>query len=351
MLLGIEIGGTKLQLGVGAGDGSPLVALDRHTVEPAGGAVGILARLESATAALLQRFPIKRIGVGFGGPVDSAAGRIIRSHQIEGWHDFPLCDWFQRMFGVAAVLGNDCDVAGLAEARFGAGRGRRVVFYMTIGSGIGGGLVIDDEIHRGHGIAAAEIGHLRPGLHADRPDETVESLASGWGIAAAAQSRLADPIYHPFPSLREKDAAARPDELRRRIVEVEEVAEEFAADLLDRADGKLDQVTAKLVSQAASEGNQLALDVLNHACQVLGWAIAQVITLLSPDVVVVGGGVSQIGESLLFAPLRTEVERYVFPPLLRSYEILPSQLGEEVVVHGALALAGAPTEANHGLHS
>ena len=94
MLLGIEIGGTKLQLGVGAGDGSPLVALDRHTVEPAGGAVGILARLESATAALLQRFPIKRIGVGFGGPVDSTVGRIIRSHQIEGWHDFPLCDWF-----------------------------------------------------------------------------------------------------------------------------------------------------------------------------------------------------------------------------------------------------------------
>ena len=176
---------------------------------------------------------------------------------------------------------------------------------MTIGSGIGGGLVIDGQIHHGHGIAAAEIGHLRPGLHADRPDETVESLASGWGIAAAAQSRLADPIYHPFPSLREKDAAARPDELRRRIVEVEEVAEEFAADLLDRADGKLDQVTAKLVAQAASEGNQLALDVLNHACQVLGWAIAQVITLLSPDVVVIGGGVSQIGESLLlflFAP-------------------------------------------------
>jgi glucokinase len=341
LLLGIEIGGTKLQLGVGAGDGSPLVALDRHTVDPSGGAVGILARIESATAALLQRYPIKRIGIGFGGPVDSAAGRIIRSYQIEGWHDFPLGDWFERTFGLSAVMGNDCDVAGLAEARFGAGRGRRVVFYMTIGSGIGGGLAIDGQIHRGHGVAAAEIGHLRPGLHADRPDVTVESLASGWGIAAAAQSRLADPIYCPFPSLREEGFAARPDELRRRIVEDEQVAEEFAADLLNRADDKLDQVTAKLVAQAASEGNQLALDVLNHACEVLGWAIAQVITLLSPDVIVVGGGVSQIGESLLFAPLRIEVERYVFPPLLRTYEVLPSQLGEEVVVHGALALAAA----------
>jgi glucokinase len=339
MFLGIEIGGTKLQLGVGAGDGSSLVALDRHEVEPAGGAVGILAQVESATAALLRRHSIKRIGIGFGGPVDSAAGRIIRSHQIEGWHDFPMVDWFQRTFGLPAVLGNDCDVAGLAEARFGAGRGRRVVFYMTIGSGIGGGLIIDQQIYRGRGIAAAEIGHLRPGLHADRPDQTVESLASGWGISAAAQSRLADPIYHPFASLRDETGSTRPDELRQRMIDVEEVAEEFAADLLSRADGMLDQVTAKLVAQAATDGNQIALDVLNHSCQVLGWAIAQAITLLSPDVVVIGGGVSQIGESLLFAPLRSEVERYVFPPLLRSYEILHAQLGEEVVVHGALALA------------
>ncbi len=341
MFLGIEIGGTKLQFGVGAGDGSPPVALDRHQVDPAAGAVGILSRIESATAALLQRHRIERVGIGFGGPVDSLAGRIIRSHQIEGWHDFPLVDWFQRTFGVEAVLGNDCDSAGLAEARFGAGRGRRVVFYVTIGSGIGGGFIVDGQVYRGHGIAAAEIGHLRPGLHADRPDMTVESLASGWGIAAAAQSRLADPIYHPFSSLREHDVSARPDELRQRFEEEEQVAEEFATDLLNRAGGKLDQVTGKVVAQAAGDGNQLALDVLNHACQVLGWAIAQIITLLSPDVVVVGGGVSQIGESLLFAPLRTEVERYVFPPLLRSYEIVPSQLGEDVVVQGALALAAA----------
>ncbi len=117
------------------------------------------------------------------------------------------------------------------------------------------------------------------------------------------------------------------------------MTEEFAADLLDRADGRLDQVTAKLVAEAAGDGNQVALEILQHACQVLGWAMAQVITLLSPDVIVVGGGVPQIGESLFFAPLRAEVERYVIPPLLRSYEIAPAGLGEQVVVHGALALA------------
>ena len=109
----------------------------------------------------------------------------------------------QRTFGMPTAVGNDCDVAGLAEARFGAGRGRRVLFYVTVGSGIGGGLIVDGQIYRGNGVAAAEIGHLRPGLHADRPDETVESMASGWGIAAAAQSRLAEPMLHPLPPLGE----------------------------------------------------------------------------------------------------------------------------------------------------
>ncbi len=339
MLLGLEIGGTKLQLGVGAGDGSPLVALERFSVDPASGAVGILARIESATAAIVQRFPISRVGIGFGGPVDPDRGRIIRSHQIEGWHDFPLGDWFKRSFGLDVVLGNDCDVAGLAEARFGAGAGRRVVLYVTVGSGIGGGLALDGKIYRGSGVAATEIGHLRPGLHADRPDETVESLASGWGIASAAQERLLEPYAHSFKPLRDGMGSSSREAVQQRLREAEEVNSEFAADLLARAGGKADSVTAKLVAQAAGDGNQIALDVLSNACQALGWAIAQAITLLAPQVIVIGGGVSQIGEALFFAPLRTEVERYVFPPLLRSYEIVPAALGEEVVVHGALALA------------
>lgn len=339
MFLGIEIGGTKLQLGVGAGGGAAPVALERLTVDPAYGAVGILSQVESTTTALVQRWPITAVGIGFGGPVDAARGRIIRSHQIEGWQDFPLVDWFARSFNLPAALGNDCDVAGLAEARFGAGRGRRVVLYVTVGSGIGGGLIIDGRIHHGGGMAAAEIGHLRPGLNADRPDDTVESLASGWGIAAAAQSRLSEPVTHTFSHLRTTTRSTNRDDIRRRLEEVEEVAEEFATDLLNRADGKLDGITAKLVGQAAGDGNQLALEVLGHATQALGWAIAQAITLVSPHVVVAGGGVPQLGEPLFFSPLRAQVERYVFPPLLRSYEIVGAALGEEVVVHGALELA------------
>jgi glucokinase len=344
MFLGIEIGGTKLQIGVGAGDGSQPVALSLLDIEPAAGAVGILSRIESEATALIARFPVRRIGIGFGGPIDPTTGRIIRSHQIEGWHYFPLAEWCQRTFKLPAVVGNDCDVAGLAEARFGAGRGRRVVFFVTVGSGVGGGLAVDGQIYRGSGLAAAEIGHLRPGLHAERPDDTVESMASGWGIAAAAQARLAEPMLHPFPPLGEPIDTGRHDPLRRRLMDVEEATEEFASDLLARADGKLDHVTAKLVAQAAGDGNQLAIEILQNACGVLGWAVAQMITLMAPQAVVVGGGVSQIGEPLFFAPLRSAVERYVFPPLLRSYEILPAALGEQVVLHGALALAATAAE-------
>src|SRR5262249_40157506 len=149
----------------------------------------ILARIEAAGTALVARYRPHAIGVGFGGPVDPERGRLIKSHQIEGWQDFPLVEWVQKAFGLPVALGNDADLAGLAEARFGAGSGRNPVFYVTVGTGIGGGFIVDGRVFRGSGLGAAEIGHLRPGLHADRPEETIESIASGWGIAAAAQAQ------------------------------------------------------------------------------------------------------------------------------------------------------------------
>jgi glucokinase len=109
--------------------------------------------------------------------------------------------------------------------------------------------------------------------------------------------------------------------------------------LIRRAGGDILRLTARHVGLAAAEGNRTAVAVLAQSCGVLGWAIAQTITLLAPEVVVLGGGVSLLGEELFLAPLRRAVERYVFPPLLGTYRIVPAALGEAVVVHGALALA------------
>ena len=110
---------------------------------------------------------------------------------------------------------------------------------------------------------------------------------------------------------------------------------------MDRCSGDVEQLTAKVIAQAAAEGNEVARDVMQHACDALGLAIAQAITLVAPEVVIVGGGVTLVGEQMFFAPLRRAVDRFVFPPLAGSFSILPARLGELVVVHGALALAAS----------
>lgn len=339
MFLGIEIGGTKLQLGVSRGDRAELVALERLDIDAKRGAAGILGQIEQAAPMLIERHHVERIGIGFGGPVDSTLGRVMKSHQVSGWENIPIGPWCRETFGVPTVLGNDCDVAALAEAKFGAARGAGSVFYVTVGTGVGGGFVVNGKLHGLGRPAVAEIGHLRPGLHDDRPELTVESLCSGWGITAAAQARITGQVSRSLETVRRAGEGATPVEFRSRLVLAEETNEEYKSDLLARAGGDAEQLTGKMVAQAAAEGNEIARDVLDHACQVLGWAIAQMITLLAPEVVVIGGGVSLIGEQFFFAPVRAAVDRYVFPPLAGSFRIAPAALGELAVVHGALAIA------------
>lgn len=339
MFLGIEIGGTKLQLGVGDGVSGKLAALERCEFDARRGAAGILEQIERTASALMQRHKIERIGYGFGGPIDGATGVVHKSHQVAGWDGFPLGAWTRETLQRPVVLGNDCDAAALAEAKWGAGRGKGSLFYVTVGTGIGGGFVINGKLHGIGRPAVAEIGHLRPGLHADQPDATVESLAAGPGLTSAAQARLSGIVDASLEMLQNQKGAGQAIDIRSLLSHAREAEREYLADLWDRCGGDPDALTAKHVAQAAAEGNEVARDVLKHGVQALGWAIAQVITLLAPEVVAVGGGVSLIGDAFFFTPLREEVARYVFPPLADAYEISPAQLGEEVVVHGALAFA------------
>ena len=188
--LGIEIGGTKLQIGVGADDGV-LAGLWRGNVDAAAGPEGIRRQITRAVPELLAKANIDRsqlqgVGIGFGGPVDDATRTVIKSHQIEGWDGFPLADWVSEVMGLPAALGNDADVAGLAEALHGAGKGLSPIFYITIGSGIGGGFIIDGEIYRGVGRGAAEIGHLVVDYAFDAP-LILEETSSGWAIDSQAR--------------------------------------------------------------------------------------------------------------------------------------------------------------------
>ena len=153
------------------------------------------------------------------------------------------------------------------------------------------------------------------------PQRIVAELAR---VQEAAPSPLADANQPPValaPATAAASEAADRDDLRQR------------------AGGQAEQLNARLLAEAASARNALAVSILRDGCRVLGWAIAQTITLLAPEVVVVGGGVSLMGETLFFAPLRAAVRQYIFPPLADSYTIVPAALGELVVVHGAIALA------------
>jgi glucokinase len=313
MFLGIEIGGTKLQMGVGAGDGV-LAGLWRGTVDVAAGPEGIRQRITAAVPELLARSGIDRsrlrgAGIGFGGPVDDRTHTVIKSHQIAGWDNFPLADWVSDVVGLPAVLGNDADVAGLAEALVGAGKGLSPIFYITIGSGIGGGLIINGEIYRGCGRGAAEIGHLTvPTVSTVLQLGLLEEQASGWAIGQHALHGV------------------NPEVFRQSL-------------LYQYVDGQQDRITARHVALAAGRGDLLARYLLQSSWESLAFGICQAIALLGPRRIIIGGGVSLIGEELLFEPLRRLVADRVFPPFADCYDIVPATLGEEVVVHGALTLA------------
>ena len=208
MFLGIEIGGTKLQFGVGLAENGMLTALERANVQPANGAEGIRRQIVEIAGPLVRQYGVRAIGIGFGGPVDLAAGRIVKSHHVAGWDGFPLAGWCHETFGLPSSLANDSDMAGLGEARFGGGRGKKVVFYTNVGTGIGGALVIGGRVYVGGAGIASELGHLRPGTQADSPRQIVELAASGWAIADAARAdaRLASEL--------ERRTVARPSRLR-----------------------------------------------------------------------------------------------------------------------------------------
>ncbi len=200
LFLGVEIGGTKLQLGLGRGDGA-ILALGRSTVDPRRGGEGIRDQLAKSVDPLLReinatlRRPLRDRDRSFGGPVDADRAVVTVSNQVSGWRGFPLGDWARETFGVSALsLRNDAHAAALAESRWGAGIGFSPLLYVTIGSGIGGGLVVDGKIYGGSGAGAVEIGHLlvpNSPVGAEDPllgfDE-LERIASGWSIGRAADA-------------------------------------------------------------------------------------------------------------------------------------------------------------------
>lgn len=297
--LGIEIGGTKLQLVAGDAD-ARITARVRLNVDQARGGAGIREQIQAALPALLEQAQPAGIGVGFGGPVDSATGQICCSHQIEGWSEFPLGDWLRGLTGLPVRVDNDANTAALGEALCGAGRGHNPVFYVTLGSGVGGGLVVDGRIYHGAKPGEAEIGHVR----LDRSGVIVEERCSGWAV-----------------DRRIRDACAREPQ-----------------SALTRLTANLTSGHARALVPALAQDDALARQILAEVADDLAFGLSHVTQLMHPEIIVLGGGLSLVGEPLR-AAVAAALRRYVMEAFAPGPRVVLAGLGEDAVPVGALLLA------------
>jgi len=311
-VIGVEIGGTKLQVALGDADGNVIAC--RRGAAPAGGALAILEWFARELPVLLEQErmsvrTVKHIGVGFGGPVETATGTVLASHQVQGWNGFKLSAWFEERFGIETKVFNDANAAGWAEYRLGAGRGTRHFMYSNVGSGIGGALVIDGKLHDGQGLGASEVGHTYVPDWLGRPGEArkLEDLCSGWAIERRVRAGGDPPPHTPLGEL---------------------------------SHGRAAEITCAMLGEAARLGDARAQEEIERVARTMGLALANAVTLFHPERIALGGGVSLIG-GVLLDPVRRWANHYVFGPFRDRFEIVQCALGESVVLVGSMLLAGA----------
>ncbi len=297
--IGIEIGGTKLQLVIA--DAS-LIIKDKVClqVNQKKGAEGIQQQIEKGIYKLKTGKRLSAIGVGFGGPINSRTGTIITSHQIEGWNGFNLKAWLQQISGVPAYIDNDANVAALGEAVHGTGSNYNIVFYMTIGSGIGGGLVIERQIYHGALPGEVEIGHVR----LNKNGETLEALCSGWAVDKKIRSAV----------------LAEPQSLLAELV------------------GNVTTGEARFLKTAVEKGDHTAIKIIKDTANDLAFALSHVVHLFHPEIIIIGGGLSLIGQQLS-NEISAVLSKYILKSFLPAPQIKFASLGEMVVPEGALELA------------
>jgi glucokinase len=296
---GIEIGGTKLQLVLGDEAGN-ICERRKLAVDPANGGAGIRNQILEALPDLFNKRKICAVGVGFGGPVDWRTGRVCRSHQIEGWSEFDLAGWLQPMAGAPVFVDNDANVAALGEASHGSGVGFNPVFYVTLGSGVGGGHVVNARIYHGMSPGEAEIGHVR----LDRQGTIVESRCSGWAVNARV----------------------------RELVKTE--PEGLLARLVAGNTGHEARHLGTAIGQNDPSAKRLLLDVAGD----LAFGLSHVVHLLHPQIVILGGGLSGLGDPLR-AAVETALGRFVMDAFVPGPRVALATLGEDAVPMGALELA------------
>ena len=308
-VVGIDIGGTNIVAGTVAEDGSELLGLVSQPTFPEQGADAVLARIVKLARDSMKAAgkTIAGLGIGAPGPLDTKRGVVLLTPNL-GWTNFPLRDRLQAELKLPATLDNDANCAVFGEWWRGAARGARHVVGLTVGTGIGGGIVLDGAIYHGASDIAGEIGHMSIDSTGRRCKcgnyGCLEAYASGPNIAA-------------------------------RAVEGIEAGADTA--LPKYVKGDLDRITAQVVYEAAHDGDEYALEVVRDTAKFLGAGVANVINIFNPEVVVICGGVTLAGDRL-FVPLRSEVKRRAFKPAVEVCRIVPGELTGTAGVYGAAAV-------------
>ena len=307
-VVGIDLGGTNIVVGTVAEDGSELLGLVSEPTMSQQGADAVLGRivkLARASMAEARGKEIAGVGIGSPGPLNTKTGIVLLTPNL-GWTNFPLRDVIAERTRLPVRIDNDANCATLGEWWLGAARGANNVIGMTIGTGIGGGIILGGRLYHGSSDVAGEIGHATIDITGRRCKcgnyGCLEAYASGPSIADRA-----------------REAVGSDDE----------------AFLVLMVGGDANKITAATVYEAAKLGDDVALDVVRETSRFLGAGIANLLNIFNPDVVVIAGGVTQAGETL-FGPLRREVRKRAFKPAVEACQIVPGTLVAAGVV-GAVA--------------
>lgn len=303
-IVAVDLGGTQLRT-ARFGSGLRLEQRVQGLTRAVEGPQALIARMIAQIRQVLPRDSarVQGIGISAPGPLNPYSGVVLAPPNLPGWRDIPLRDIIAQEFQLPVYLGNDANVAALAEASVGAAQGCRHVLYITVSTGIGSGVISDGMLIEGSGGLAAELGHI-PLLLEDGSHTTLEMQAAGPAIARRARQAL--------------EAGA---------------SSSLRALLCDES-----SIDAMAVAQAAAQGDALALSCYERAGRILGLGIITALLLFNPERVVIGGGVAKSGD-LLFVPMRKTVQEQIFySSFTRDLQILPAALGGDVGLVGAAAL-------------
>ena len=311
LVIGVDVGGTKVAAGLVDAQGeiraqsrTPMIT----TGDASNGLAAVSAAIQALFSASTERPQIGAIGICAPGPLNPLTGVIINPPNLAIWHNYPLADEMRRLYNVIVKIDNDANAAALAEAKWGAGRGYRTIFYASIGTGIGTGIILDGHIYHGRTGAAAEGGHI--GIDSKGPlcncgkRGCIETLAAGPAIARRARQKLSE---YPRSLLHEL------------------------------AGGDPQAVTSQMVARACSSGDEMAKAVMRETLDLLAYWLGNIIDLLEPDVIVIGGGVS-----MMLAPSLNEIrDRWkgaCINPAPLEIPLVLARYREDAGIAGAAAL-------------